>query len=159
MESGPTSGGRHGPLTGPQSGVYPSTLGSGAPVTAGQQLVLTYMPVGDDGLIRVACDGPLTLRGRPVGTDPLRDLLGPRAYSLPVLLSLERVGGAETSGVSWLFQTGEKFAQAGGKLVLFAVPPAVLSLFEMLQMELSFRTASTEADARALALADSPRTS
>ena len=100
METGPLSGGRlPGPLTGPQSGVYASTLGGATAVAPGQPLHLTYLPVADDGLIRVACDGPLSLRGRPVGAEPLRDLLGPRAYSLPVLLSLERVGGAETSGV------------------------------------------------------------
>lgn len=154
MEAGPMSGGRvPGPLTGPQSGVYASTLGGGsAPLVPGQQLHLTCLPVAGDEPIRVACEGPLSLRGRPVGAEPLRDLLGPRAYSYPVLLSLERVGGAETSGVSWLFQTGEKFAAAGGRLVLFAVPPPVLSLIEMLQMDLPFRIAATEADARALAL-------
>lgn len=150
MESGPPSNGRLSPLTGPQSGVYASTLGVSPAPTAGLPLTLHYLPVGDDSLIRVACEGTLSLRGRPAGSEPLRELLGPRAYSLTVLLSLERAAGAETSGVSWLFQTGEKFAQAGGRLVLFAVPPSVLSLLELLQMDLPFGIASTEADARAL---------
>ena len=68
-----------------------------------------------------------------------------------MLLSLEKVGAAETSGVSWLFQAGEKFAAGGGRLVVFAAPPSVLSLLTLLQMDLPFRLAPTEADAVAVA--------
>ncbi len=154
MNTGPTSGGPlPRPLTGPQSGVYASTLGgaggAAATTAAGQSFALSYLPIEDDGLTRVQCEGPLSLRGRPATAEPLRDLLGPRAYAQTVLLSLDKVVGAETSGVSWLFQTGEKFAAAGGRLILFAVPPPVLSLVEMLQMELPFHLASSEADVRA----------
>ncbi len=144
---------RAAPLTGPQSGVYASTLGGGPAPLPGQLLVLTYLPLTDDGLLRVGCDGPLSLRGRPLDSEPLRELLGPRAYSETVLLSLEKVGVAETSGVSWLFQVGEKFAGGGGRLVVYSVPPPVLSLIKLLEMELPFRLASTEVDARDLARA------
>jgi anti-anti-sigma regulatory factor len=136
-------------LTGPQSGVYASTLGGAtASSAAGQSFALSYLPIEDDGLTRIRCEGPLSLRGRPVGAEPLHDLLGPRAYAQTVLLSLDKVVGAETSGVAWLFQAGEKFAAGGGRLILFAVPPPVLSLVELLQMELPFRIVSTDADLR-----------
>lgn len=144
------SGGRK-PMTGPQSGVYSSTLGGAAPAAGGvTTFTLSYMPIADDGLTRIRCEGPLSLRGRPVGAEPLREMLGPRAYGQTVVLSLDKTVGAETSGVSWLFQAGEKFAAGGGRLVLVAVPPAVMSLIEMLQIEQPFRVATSDADIRAL---------
>lgn len=156
MQNGPISGG-HKTMMGPQSGVFASTLGgASAAIPAGSALHLTYLPLAEDGLIRVRCDGPLSLRGRPHGFDPLCELLGPRACSHTVLLSLERVSGAETSGISWLYQTGEKFALAGGRLIVYAVPAQVLALLDMLQLQLPFRIASAESDAREAALLPAP---
>ena len=150
--NGPVSGGWKA-VIGPQSGVFSSTLGGGtASIPFGSALHLTYLPVADDVFIRVRCEGPLSLRGKPLGFDPLREYLGPKAYSHTVLLSLEKVTGAETSGVSWLYQAGEKFSANGGKLILYSVPSAVLSLLEMLQLELPFKIVSTEAAARVAAL-------
>ncbi len=150
--------GNRKPILAPQSGVFSSTLGGNtASIPLGSALHLTYLQSGDDGLIRVRCEGPLSLRGRPLGFDPLRELLGPRSYTYLVLLSLEKVTGAETSGVSWLFQTAEKFALSGGRLILHSVPPQVLALIEMLELQLPFEIAPTEAAARELAVATLPR--
>jgi anti-anti-sigma regulatory factor len=114
-------------------------------------LQLTYLPLAGDVFTRVRCEGILSLRGRAPDSDPLRDLLGVRGFSHTVLMNLEKVVGAETSGISWLYMAGEHFKQAGGKLILFAVPAPVHSLLSLLEMDLPFQITSTEADARTLA--------
>lgn len=161
METGPRSEGRlPKPTTGPQSGVFSSSIGgetAGTGPTGPAPLQLTYLPLaGGESVIRVRAEGILTLRGRPLGSDPLRDLLGPLCYGHTVVLSLEKVVGAETSGVSWLYQTGERFAAGGGRVAVYAVPPQVRSLFELLGMELPFRIAVTESEARAAVAGPSP---
>lgn len=138
------------PVAAPQSGVYPSALeGSGTLANTDAGFQLTYNPVAGDVVVRVAGAGILTGRGRPVGADPLRDLLGPRCYGLRVILDLEKVVGVETSGVALLVQTAERFAAGGGKLVLCAVPPQVTSLLQILDMDLPFAVAADETAARA----------
>jgi len=146
------SGGRlPKPTAGPQSGVFSSSIGGTANAAPAGTLPmqLTYLPVTQDSVLRVRGEGILTLRGRPAGSDPIRDLLGPLCFGHTVLMSLEKIVGAETSGVSWLYQTGERFAAGGGRFALYAVPPHVLSLFELLEMTLPFQICATEADARA----------
>ena len=155
MESGPQStGGRaFKPTSAPQSGVFSSSVGGGLDgrLADGVPLQLVQLPLAGDMMVRVRCDGILTLRGRPHGSDPVQELLGGRCFSHTVLMSLEKVVGAETSGVSWLYQTGGRFTAAGGRLFLYAVPATVLSLFELLEMTLPFAVVGTEVEARALA--------
>ena len=159
MDMGPRTGGSLPKVaSGPQSGVFTSSLGGAdtALLTMPIPLQLVHLPLAGDSVTRIRCDGILTLRGRPTGSDPLRELLGPKAFAHPVLMSLEKIVGAETSGISWLYQTGERFAQGGGKLSLYAVPPQVLSLFELLEMELPFKIAASEAEALA-AITEQPK--
>ena len=157
MESGPqSSAGRPFKATSaPQSGVFSSSVGGSLDgrLAEGVPLQLHHVPIAGDIMVRVRGEGILTLRGRPHGSDPLQELLGGRCYAHTVLMSLEKIVGAETSGVSWLYQTGGRFHAAGGRLFLYAVPATVLSLFELLEMTLPFAVVGTEAEARALAAA------
>jgi anti-anti-sigma regulatory factor len=156
MDAGTTPGGRaQKPVTNPQSGVFTADLlGNVDGKAAAAPLQLTILPLQADTITRVKCEGILSLRGRPVGSDPLRDLFGAQCFTHKVLMSLEKVVGAETSGVAWLFLSGQKFQAAGGKLVIFSIPATVQSMLTLLEVDHSFFVASTETEARNIALAN-----
>jgi anti-anti-sigma factor len=99
---------------------------------------------------RVRFDGDVTLRGRDLSADPLRELLGPHAYSHRVLLDLQAARGIDSSGVSWLMRVHNGFRAAKGRLVLHQVPPTVLQLLEMLRLTPLLYVAATEDEARDL---------
>jgi ABC-type transporter Mla MlaB component len=95
---------------------------------------LSLLPLNTDNIFRVRCDGPVSLRGQPGGTDPLEALLGPKCFAHKILLSLEGSQSIDTSGIAWLMRTHNAFTQAGGTLVLHDVPLTVLDLLEVLRL-------------------------
>jgi anti-anti-sigma factor len=110
---------------------------------------LTLLPLQNDDVIRVRCDGDLTLRGLPAGSDPLEAVLGLRYFGQKVLLNLEKAQGIDTSGVSWLMGLQERFRQAGGRMVVYAMPPRVAQTLDFLRLTPMLATAPTEAAALA----------
>jgi hypothetical protein len=115
---------------------------------------LTLLPLQNDDVLRVRCEGVLTLRGQEGPADPLGALLGPHCASHKVLLNLERAQGIETSGISWLMRTNDRFSQARGTLVLYAVPPVVGDILDFLRLTPLLHVAPGEAAALEMALAD-----
>ena len=113
----------------------------------------TLLPLQNDDVIRIRCDGELTLRGLASGTDPLEALLGPRYFGQKVLLNLEKAQGIDTSGVSWLIRVQDRFHQSNGRFVLFAIPPRVTQTLDFLRLTPLLQTAVTEAAALALTAA------
>jgi anti-anti-sigma regulatory factor len=111
---------------------------------------LTLMPLGEDNLIRVRCEGRL-LSPRGHGGDPLESLLGPQCHAHKVLLNFGEAEGVDTAGVSWLLQTDREFRRAGGRFVLCGVPPLALDLMRVLRLESALCIARGEQEARALA--------
>jgi hypothetical protein len=87
---------------------------------------LTLLPLQEDEMIRVRSEGPLT--GDRDGGNALEALLGPRCYSHSVLLDLERSPSVTTSGIGWLITCSRQFSKAGGRLVMYNVPPQVLDV-------------------------------
>jgi hypothetical protein len=84
---------------------------------------LILLPLHDDDeVIRLRCAGPLSCGGQE---DPLPALLGPRCYHEKVMLSLEGCQAIDSGGLGWLLRSHKSFREAGGKLVLWAVPPVV----------------------------------
>jgi anti-anti-sigma regulatory factor len=112
---------------------------------------LTLLPIEADGVLRVTCRGPVSLRHRQAGPDPLEELLGARCYGRTVLLNLERAPGIDTGGVCWVVKASARFERAGGKLVLVAVPPAVVRLLDVLRLTPVLALARDEAEARGAA--------
>jgi anti-anti-sigma factor len=102
---------------------------------------LLLLPLNNDDVIRVRCEGPLHWRDRD---DPLQTLLGPRCYGHKVLLSLDRCQAIDTSGLSWLMKTHKSFLKAGGKLVLWAVQPLVADVLRFSQLTPLLHIAPTE---------------
>jgi anti-anti-sigma factor len=92
---------------------------------------LTLLPLQNDDVIRIRCDGPVSCRQ---ANDPLHTLLGPHCYRHKVILSLERSQAIDTSGLSWLMRTQKEFAEHGGKVVLYAVPPVVLDVLDFVRL-------------------------
>ncbi len=113
---------------------------------------LTLLPLQNDEVVRIRCDGPITLRD-VVNGDPLEGLLGPHCPTLRVLLNLERAQSIDTSGVNWLMRELKKFGQSSGKLVLYGVPPIVNQMLDFLHLTPLLPIAPNEAAARDMALA------
>jgi hypothetical protein len=102
---------------------------------------LTLLPLQNDDVLRVRSEG-LVSRRDP--SDPLQTLLGPHCYTHKVLLSLDQSQGIDTSGICWLVSSNKRFAQAGGKLVLFAVPPVVFDVLDFLHLTPLLHIAANE---------------
>jgi len=102
---------------------------------------LTLLPLKNDEVIRVRCEGSLS---RHEKDDPLQVLLGPHCYSHKVLLNLERSQVVVTSGISWLIGSHQRFKQAGGCLVLFSVPAAVMDVLNFVRLTTMLNIAQSE---------------
>jgi anti-anti-sigma regulatory factor len=113
---------------------------------------LTLLPLQNDDIIRILCEGPITRFLEP-GADPLRDLLGPHFRSLKVLLNLERAQSIDTSGVSWLIRECRAFAEAGGRLVFYLAPPVIGQVLDFMRLGPLLPLVPDESAARDLALA------
>jgi anti-anti-sigma regulatory factor len=112
---------------------------------------LTLLPLQNDDVIRVRCEGLVSLRGLDRDSEPLQTLLGPHCASHKVLLNLDRAQGIDTSGIVWLIRAGDRFRQAGGVLVLFSLPPTVSDVLAFLRLTPLFRIAPGEAAALEMA--------
>jgi anti-anti-sigma factor len=117
---------------------------------------LTLLPLQNDEVIRIRCDGDVTLRGLASGSDPLEALLGPRYFGQKVLLNLEKAQAIDTSGLSWLLRVQDRFRQSNGRLVLVALPPRVTQMLDFLRLTPLLTTAPTEAAALASAAEGPP---
>jgi anti-anti-sigma factor len=68
-----------------------------------------------------------------------------------VLLNLEQANYMDTAGVGWLIQRHKKFQDAGGRLVLYSVPPLLDQMFQLLHLPAVLHVAGDESAARQLA--------
>ena len=100
-------------------------------VEAQTAMELALLPLKNDDVLRVGSHGPVSRRD---SNDPLQTLLGPLCYGHKVLLNLEESQGIDTSCLCWLVNASKRFSEAGGKLVLFAVPPMVLDVLDFLNL-------------------------
>lgn len=115
---------------------------------------LALLPLQNDDVVRVQCDGNVGLESRSPQDDPLRELLGPYCYTLKVLLDLEKVQSVDTTGLTWLIQEHKKFQQAGGKFILYSVPPLVTQVLDFLRLTPHLPIAASEEAAREMALGE-----
>jgi anti-anti-sigma factor len=108
--------------------------------------------VCDDGeVVQLDCGGEISQVGFQVGENPVATALPPGGFSRKVLLNLARANYIDSSGVSWLIVCHRQFEQAGGTLVLYAVPPQVAQVLQLLRLSTILNIAADEAAARALA--------
>ena len=108
---------------------------------------LTYQPLANDEVLRVVCEGQVSIRDKPRGSEPLLDLLGPHCYRQRVILNLERTDGVDTSGLMWLVKVATKFAPAGGRFVVYNFNPNFRNMLEVLGMIGTVALATSESGA------------
>jgi anti-anti-sigma factor len=105
----------------------------------------------DDGdIVCVRNSGSIREEDVQVAMHPLEALLGPQVYGRKVLLNLEETNYIDSSGVGWLIGCHKRFSQAGGKFVLYSVPPSVGQILRVLRIDSLLTVAGKEAEARAL---------
>ena len=102
---------------------------------------LTLLPLQNDDVLRVRSHGPLSQRDP---NDSLQALLGPHCFTHKVFLTLDDSQSIDTSGICWLVKTSTHFTQAGGKLVLLAVPPVLLDVLTFLNLTPLLHIAANE---------------
>lgn len=102
-------------------------------------------------LLQIQCAGDVILPDFRPENDPLVKFLGPQVYSRKLLLNMEKANCLDTSGISWLISCHKQCQSAGGVLVLYAIPPRVRYVLQLLQMEHLLHTATDLAAARAIA--------
>jgi anti-anti-sigma factor len=112
---------------------------------------LTLLPLADDNVIRVQCEGFLTTPHMTPGGDPLEGLLGRNCYTHKVLFNMEQVRSIDTSGVCWLLRVIKQFREAGGRFVIYSVPGIVLNVLDVLHLTATLPMATDETAARELA--------
>lgn len=110
----------------------------------------------DREVVRVACEGTIRHADFDRASEPLRVLLGPFIFRRQVLLNLEKATSIDSSGISWLLMCHKQFAEAKGRLILYAVPPLVLQVLQLVRLPTLIPVVPDEAAARNLALGQKP---
>jgi ABC-type transporter Mla MlaB component len=112
---------------------------------------LTLLPLENDNLIRVKCEGPITSPHLTSDKDPLEALLGPHCYTHRVLMNLEKVRSIDTGGVCWLLRLQKHFQANQGRIVLYLVPGVVSDVLDIMRLTPLLHIALDEAAAREMA--------
>src|SRR4029077_16070227 len=99
-------------------------------------------------VVRVELVGRLSHDGWTEDFDPFAELVGDDVYSRKVLLNLQRSNYLDSSGVSWLLDSTQRFQKAGGALVLHSASPITTQFLKMMRMDLVLTLVPDEAAAR-----------
>jgi anti-sigma B factor antagonist len=117
-------------------------------------MLFKLISIEKQGLIRVAAEGNLAAAVLDVsGPHALQQLLGETWNSNRVLLDLSKTAYIDSSAVGWLISTSRIFRDGGGKLVVYALQPAVRQLLEVLRVGKAVTIAASEEAARTAAAA------
>jgi anti-anti-sigma factor len=103
------------------------------------------------GVCQLWAEGEIRSIEEPREFREIEDLLGPQCYRRKILLDLEHAPRIDSSGVSWLIHFHKCTRTSGGMLILYSVPPAVMSVLRLLGMQQYFNLVADERAARALA--------
>jgi len=95
----------------------------------------------------VRVSGKITPDSFSGASEPLAKMLGEVVYSRPLLVSFEGADYINSSGVGWLLICHKRCRDAGGKLVLFAIPKLIRNVFTVLRMDRVFCLAESYDDA------------
>ncbi len=101
----------------------------------------------DSNIVRLQVSGRIAQKQTEPDDEPIAMLLGKQGYSRKALLDLSKAEYIDSSGVSWLLVAHKRFRAAGGRLVVYNIPPLVLNVLKVLRMHLVFDLATDESDA------------
>jgi anti-anti-sigma factor len=106
----------------------------------------------DGQFCRVQAEGEIRLSDQPRDVNLIESLLGPGCYSRRILLDLEHAPYMDSSGVSWLLNLHKHCRQAGGVLVVYSIPPSIMSIFRLLHVDRYLNLVEDEPAAQTMAL-------
>jgi anti-anti-sigma regulatory factor len=107
--------------------------------------------LSDDGdVVRVELVGPLVRSDVPPDSEPLERLLGPEGYARRVLLSLADITLIDSLCLAWLLVLHKRFREAGGKIVVHSIGPAVMEILALIRFEQVLYVGEDETAALAL---------
>ena len=106
----------------------------------------------EQDLLQIQCAGDVVLPDFQPDNDPLVKFLGPQVYSRKLLLNMEKTNFLDTSGIGWLISCHKQCQQAGGILVLYAIPTRARYILQLLHMDHLLHLAPDLEAARAIAL-------
>jgi len=99
----------------------------------------------------LACAGEITRRDLLDLDDPLLLMLGEGCVDGTVLLDLQRARSIDTMGVHWLARVHQRFENAGGKFILYSVPPRIHDMLHFLRLDQVLHVARNLTEGLALA--------
>jgi anti-anti-sigma factor len=104
------------------------------------------------GVCEIQADGEIRSVAEPRDLQNIEEVLGPQCYRRKVLLDLQHTAHIDSSGVCWLVHFHKSSQSAGGMLIIYSVPPAVMSVLKLLGLHHYLNLAADLRAARALAL-------
>jgi anti-anti-sigma factor len=104
----------------------------------------------EDGLVRVACEGDVTLWPAHGAPNPLDQVLAPDDFRRPVLVDMSQAGHLDSSGNSWLIGSHQKCNRGGGRFILYAPATSVKNIIDLVRLDEVLFVAADETAARAL---------
>jgi|SRR6516164_6573969 anti-anti-sigma factor len=108
------------------------------------------------GVCQIRAEGEIRSVEEPRNLQDIEELLGPQCYRRKVLLDLEDVRHIDSSGVSWLLHLHKRNQDAGGVLILYSIPTAVMAVLKLLGVQHHLNLVADERAARALAMRGKP---
>ena len=110
----------------------------------------------EEGLVRLACDGDVSLWPAVGGLNPLDQLLGPEDYGGAVLLDVSQADHLGSSGISWLIGSHQRCRNAGGRLLVHSPGPRFREVIDLVRLDELLTVVADEGAARALARETGP---
>jgi anti-anti-sigma factor len=104
------------------------------------------------GLCEIQADGAIRTVEAPRDLRDIEEMLGPQCYRRKILLDLQYAPHIDSSGACWLIHFHKRSQTAGGMLILYSVPPGVMSVLRLLGIHQYLNLAADQRAARALAL-------
>jgi len=99
----------------------------------------------------LACAGEITRQNLLDLDDPLLLMLGDGCVDGTVSLDLQKARSIDTMGVHWLARVHQRFEEAGGKLILYSVPPRIHDMLHFFRLDQKLHLASNLTEGLALA--------
>lgn len=135
----------------PRDGQPPAAAAAAALGTVeSAKMKLSMVSIEKGGVVHIAVDGQITSADvDPTQKNPFEILLGATWATNRVLLNMQNAPYVDSSAIGWMMNSHRGFRDAGGKLVMFNLQPAVRQLLDVLKLGRVLAIAGDEQDARA----------
>jgi anti-anti-sigma factor len=108
----------------------------------------------DTRVVRLAGEGHLTSPALDGVDDPFDRALAPDDFHRTVVIDLAHARYLNSSGISWLIETDQRFRQEGGRLVLHSLTPPVREIARLTHLASLLDVVADESAAQQLTAAN-----